>query len=66
MITGFSIKSLILVIQSSISFLLTNHDTMVLSNSYIITVVKDVYRFPQSIAGQKNKRQLQSQVTMGT
>ena len=37
------------MIYSSIIFLLTNHDTMVLTNSYIITIVKDVYQFPQSI-----------------
>ena len=42
--------------KSSIIFLLTNYDTMVLSNSYIITRVKDVYQFSQSIAKQKNKR----------
>ena len=31
----------------------TNHDTIVLSNSYIITIVKDVHHFSQSIARQK-------------
>ena len=36
-------------------FLLTNHDTMVLSNSYIITVVRDVYQFSQSTARQNIK-----------
>ena len=36
-------------------FLLINHDTMVLSNSYIITVVRDVYQFSQSTARQNTK-----------
>ena len=45
----------VLVIQNAIIFLLANHDTMVSSNSYIITIVKDVYQFSQSIARQKIK-----------
>ena len=45
----------VLVIQNSIIFLLTNHDTVVLSTSYIITIVKDVYQFSQSIARPKKK-----------
>ena len=43
------------MIQSSIIFLLTNHDTMILSNSYIIIRVKDIYQFSQSIAKQNIK-----------
>ena len=43
------------VIQSFIIFLLTNHDKMVLSNCYIITIVKDVYQFSQSIGRKKLK-----------
>ena len=31
----------------------TNHDTIVLSNSYTITIIKDVHQFSQSIARQK-------------
>ena len=45
----------VLVIQNSVIFLLTNHNTMVLSNSYIITIVKDVCQFSQSITRQKIK-----------
>ena len=45
----------VLVIQISIIFLLTNHDAIVLSNSYIITIVKDVYQFSQSIVRHKIK-----------
>ena len=45
-----------LVIQNSIIFLLPNHNTVVLSNSYIITMVKDVCQVSQSIARQKNKK----------
>ena len=45
----------VLVIQNSGIFLLTNRNTMVLSNSYIITIVKDVYQFSQSITRQKIK-----------
>ena len=37
-------------------FLLTDHDTMVLKQSYIITIVKDVYQFSQSIARPKKKK----------
>ena len=40
----------VFVIQNSIIFLLTNLYTMVLSNNYIITVVKDVDHCSQSIA----------------
>ena len=37
-------------------FLLTNHDTWYqMNNNYIITIVKDVYQFSQSIARQKIK-----------
>ena len=36
-----------LMIYNSIIFLFTNHDAMVLSNSYIIIIVKDVYQFSQ-------------------
>ena len=36
-----------------IIFLLNNDDKMVLSNSYIITIVKDVDQFSQLIARQK-------------
>ena len=46
---------IVLVIQNSVIFLLNNPDTMVLSNSYIITIVKDVYQFLQSIARHKVK-----------
>ena len=46
---------IVLVIKDSIIFLLTNHYTMVLSNSYIITIVEDVYQFSQSITRQKIK-----------
>ena len=45
-----------LVIQNSIIFLLPKHNTVVLSNSYIITMVKDVCQVSQSIARQKNKK----------
>ena len=45
----------VLVIQNSIIFLLTNHDTVVLSTSYIITIVKDVHQFSQSVARQNMK-----------
>ena len=45
----------VLILKSSIIFLLTNHETMVLSNSYIITKVEDSYQFSQSIARQKIK-----------
>ena len=45
----------VLVIQNSVIFLLTNRNTMVLSNSYIITIVKDVSQFSQSITRQKIK-----------
>ena len=45
----------VLVIQSFIIFLLTNHDKMVLNNCYIITIVKEVYQFSQSIGRQKLK-----------
>ena len=46
----------ILVLYDFIIFLLLNHDIMVLmSNSYIITIVKDVYQFSQSIVQQKIK-----------
>ena len=31
----------------------TNHDTIVLSNSYTITIIKDVHQFSQSISRQK-------------
>ena len=43
------------MIYSSIIFLLTNHDAKVLSNSCIITIVKDVYQYSQLIASQKIK-----------
>ena len=43
------------MVYSSIIFLLTSHDTMVLSDSYIITIVKVVYQFSQSIARPKKK-----------
>ena len=36
-------------------FPLTNHDTMVSGNSYIITIVKDVYQFSQTTFRQKIK-----------
>ena len=36
-----------------------------LSNNYIITIVKDVYQFSQSIARQKNKRWLQLEAIIG-
>ena len=39
-----------LMIYNSIIFLFTNQDAMVLSNSYIIIIVKDIYQFSQSIA----------------
>ena len=46
----------VLVLYNFIIFLLLNHDIMVLmSNSYVITIVKDVYQFSQSIARQKIK-----------
>ena len=45
----------VLVIQNSIIFLLTNHDTMLLSEYYIITIVTDVYQFSKSVARQKIK-----------
>ena len=45
----------VLLTQNSVIFLLTSHDTVVLSNSYIIAVVKDVDQFSQSIARQKIK-----------
>ena len=45
----------VLVIQNSVVFLLNNPDTIVLSNSYIITIIEDVYQFLQSIARQKIK-----------
>ena len=45
-------SSSVLVIQSFTIFLLTSHDTMVLSNCYIITIEKDVY---QSMIRQKLK-----------
>ena len=45
----------VLVIQNSIIFLLTNHDTMLLSEYYIITIVTDVYQFSQSIAREQIK-----------
>ena len=46
MITGFSLKWQFWWYRVLLFFLLTNHDTMVLS--YIITTVKDVYQFSQS------------------
>ena len=46
----------VLVLYNFIIFLLLNHDIMVLmSNGYVITIVKDVYQFSQSIARQKVK-----------
>ena len=36
-------------------FLLTYHDTMVLCNSFIIKIVKDIYQFSQPIIRQKTK-----------
>ena len=50
--------------QNSVIFLLTSHDTVVLSNSYIIAVVKDIDQFSQSIARQKNKGYLQLKAIM--
>ena len=35
-----------------------------MNNSHIITTVKDVYQFSQSIARQKNKRHLQLKAIM--
>ena len=45
----------VLLIQNRIIFLLTDDETVVLSNSYIIAIEKDVYQFSQSVAKQKNK-----------
>jgi len=54
------------MIQTSIIFLLTNHDTMILSNSYIITVVKCLSVFTINIQTKKKKKRRQLQAIMGT